>query len=85
VYDSRRYEVPLLAWLLQNVRLSGCPADYIAKFIGESDPLNDYSIPSGAAGMHVGEAWDNLYRPGVPDMVILRILRHANVSTTTGY
>ncbi len=27
----------------------------------------------------------NLYRLGVPDMVIQRILRHANVSTTTGY
>jgi integrase len=26
-----------------------------------------------------------LYRLGVPDMVIQRILRHANVSTTTGY
>ena len=27
----------------------------------------------------------NLYQLGVPDMVIQRILRHANVSTTTGY
>ena len=27
----------------------------------------------------------NLYRLGVPDMVIQRILRLANVSTTTGY
>lgn len=27
----------------------------------------------------------NLYRLGVPDMVIQRILRHANVSTTTSY
>jgi integrase len=27
----------------------------------------------------------NLYSLGVPDMVIQRILRHANVSTTTGY
>jgi integrase len=27
----------------------------------------------------------NLYHLGVPDMVIQRILRHANVSTTTGY
>ena len=27
----------------------------------------------------------NLYRLGVPDIVIQRILRHANVSTTTGY
>jgi integrase len=27
----------------------------------------------------------NLYRLGVPDMVIQRILRHANVSTTTAY
>lgn len=27
----------------------------------------------------------NLYRLGVPDVVIQRILRHANVSTTTGY
>jgi hypothetical protein len=27
----------------------------------------------------------NLYRPGVPDMVIQRILRHANVSTTATY
>jgi integrase len=27
----------------------------------------------------------NLYRLGVPDLVIQRILRHANVSTTTGY
>jgi integrase len=27
----------------------------------------------------------NLYRFGVPDMVIQRILRHANVGTTTGY
>ena len=26
----------------------------------------------------------NLYRLGVPDVVIQRILRHANVSTTTG-
>jgi len=27
----------------------------------------------------------NLYRLGVPDVLIQRILRHANVSTTTGY
>jgi len=27
----------------------------------------------------------NLYRLGVPDVVIQRILRHANVSTTTAY
>ncbi len=27
----------------------------------------------------------NLYRLGIPDMVIQRILRHANVSTTTTY
>ena len=27
----------------------------------------------------------NLYRLGVPDMVIQRILRHANVSTTATY
>jgi len=27
----------------------------------------------------------NLYRLGVPDIVIQRILRHSNVSTTTGY
>ena len=27
----------------------------------------------------------NLYRLGVPDLVIQRTLRHANVSTTTGY
>jgi len=27
----------------------------------------------------------NLYRLGVPDIVIQRTLRHANVSTTTGY
>lgn len=27
----------------------------------------------------------NLYRLGVPDVVIQRILRHANVATTTGY
>jgi integrase len=27
----------------------------------------------------------NLYRLGVPDVVIQRLLRHPNVSTTTGY
>lgn len=30
-------------------------------------------------------AWKQLYRLGVPDMVIQRILRHANVSTTATY
>jgi integrase len=29
--------------------------------------------------------WKNLYRLGVPDIVIQRILRHANVSTTATY
>ena len=34
-----------------------------------------------------GTAWlgSNLYRLGVPEMVIQRILRHANVSTTATY
>ena len=33
-----------------------------------------------------GADWgSNLYRLGVPDMVIQRILRHANVSTTATY
>ena len=38
-------------------------------------------------GWHAGRRGlgSNLYRLGVPDMVIQRILRHANVSTTTGY
>jgi integrase len=36
--------------------------------------------------MRVGAALEAiLYRLGVPDMVIQRILRHANVSTTTAY
>jgi len=32
-----------------------------------------------------GGLGSNLYRLGVPDMVIQRILRHANVSTTATY
>ena len=37
-------------------------------------------VARGAAGLG-----SNLYRLGVPDMVIQRILRHANVSTTATY
>jgi len=46
----------------------------------------DDSIPAWH-GWHAARRGlgSNLYRLGVPDMVIQRILRHANVSTTTGY
>ena len=44
---------------------------------------------SGTAGKRRGAArrglGSNLYRLGVPDIVIQRILRHANVSTTATY
>jgi hypothetical protein len=38
-------------------------------------------------GWHAGRRGlgSNLYRLGVPDMVIQRILRHANMSTTARY
>lgn len=42
------------------------------------------AFPSGMAGMRRGLG-SNLYRLGVPDMVIQRILRHANVSATATY
>ena len=42
--------------------------------------------PSGTAGTLRGaDLGSNLYRLGVPEMVIQRILRHANVSTTATY
>ena len=46
----------------------------------------DGSIPEWQ-GWHAARRGlgSNLYRLGVPDVVIQRILRHANVSTTTGY
>lgn len=46
----------------------------------------DASIPEWR-GWHAGRRGlgSNLYRLGVPELVIQRILRHANVSTTTGY
>ena len=60
---------------------------------GSSDPQRadhaferDGSVPEWhgwpAARRGLGS---NLYRLGVPDMVIQRILRHANVSTTATY
>ena len=42
-------------------------------------------IPSGTDGTLAAADSVNLYRLGVPDVVIQRILRHANVSTTTSY
>ncbi|MGD1216656.1 MAG: tyrosine-type recombinase/integrase [Terriglobales bacterium] len=39
-------------------------------------------LARGAARRGLGS---NLYRLGVPDIVIQRILRHANVSTTATY
>jgi integrase len=50
-------------------------------------PYNrDNSIPQWH-GWHAARRGlgSNLYRLGVPDMVIQRILRHANVSTTATY
>ena len=46
----------------------------------------DESIPEWH-GWHAARRGlgSNLYRLGVPDMVIQRILRHANVSTTASY
>lgn len=48
--------------------------------------LNDAGLPEWH-GWHACRRGlgSNLYRLGVPDMVIQRILRHANVSTTQGY
>ena len=44
------------------------------------------AIPSGTAGHAARRGLgSNLYRLGVTDKVIQRILRHANVSTTTTY
>jgi len=50
------------------------------------DYVRDASLPEWH-GWHACRRGlgSNLYRLGVPDMVIQRILRHANVSTTTGY
>ena len=45
-------------------------------------PSGMVGTPRGAARRGLGS---NLYRLGVPDMVIQRILRHANVSTTATY
>jgi integrase len=59
---------------------------------GECDQkiAHNYERDSSLAEWHGWHACrrglgSNLYRLGVPDMVIQRILRHANVSTTTGY
>jgi integrase len=54
---------------------------------GEGHPYKrDNSIPEWH-GWHAARRGlgSNLYRLGVPDMVIQRILRHANVSTTATY
>ena len=40
---------------------------------------------SGTAGTWHGRTGSNLYRLGVPEMVIQRIPRRANVSTTAAY
>jgi integrase len=42
-------------------------------------------FPSGMAGTRLGWLGSNLYPLGIPDVVIQRILRHANVSTTLTY
>jgi integrase len=59
---------------------------------GESDhkPDHPYKRDARSPGWHGWHAarrglGSNLYRLGVPDMVIQRILRHANVSTTATY
>jgi integrase len=59
---------------------------------GECDPETPHKYERDASlpewhGWHACRRGlgSNLYRLGVPDMVIQRILRHANVSTTTGY
>ena len=45
-----------------------------------------YGYLDGTAGtLRVGGSEGNLYRLGVPDMVIQRILRHANVSSKATY
>jgi integrase len=48
---------------------------YLAKGLRTRNAWRPYKLRAGS----------NLYRLGVPDMVIQRILRHANVSTTATY
>ena len=59
---------------------------------GECDEKTDHEYKRDASlpewhGWHAARRGlgSNLYRMGVPDMVIQRILRHANVSTTATY
>lgn len=56
----------------------------------EQKPVHKYRRDASLPEWHGWHACrrglgSNLYRLGVPDVVIQRILRHANVSTTTGY
>jgi integrase len=45
-----------------------------------------HAFPSGMAGTRPGVAWEETYTLSVfPELVIQRILRHANVSTTATY
>lgn len=56
----------------------------------QKEPRHSYKRDSHIPDWHGWHAarrglGSNLYRLGVPDMVIQRILRHANVSTTSTY
>jgi hypothetical protein len=58
----------------QTIKAQGIPTNVTTESLG------------GPAGPRHGEDWEaNLYRLGVPEMVIQRILRHANASSTATY
>ena len=67
-------------------RCSACSKSEIEHEEAAHKYERDNSIPEWH-GWHAARRGlgSNLYRLGVPDIVIQRILRHANVSTTTSY
>lgn len=68
----------------QNITISGKPEGKCDQKTAH-EYTRDASLPEH--GWHAARRGlgSNLYRLGVPDMVIQRILRHANVSTTATY
>jgi len=67
-------------------RCEGCGKAELDQFKADHPYKRDARLPEWH-GWHAARRGlgSNLYRLGVPDMVIQRILRHANVSTTATY
>src|ERR1035438_6280944 len=64
--------------LISEVCRVGCGSSFILKLCVRLPEWHGWHAARRGLG-------SNLYRLGVPDMVIQRILRHANVSTTATY